>query len=191
MSFFPTRAAQIRALDVGAVAHDGAVAAPFDEAERQRITVDTTFADQTGSARDLRGASDDLKVRAQIEKDAPAAGGVVDRAVPLARDGRGDDPLVQVAMMRMHGFVRPPMRHVEVVGDHARARAKLCKEFGAEADVEAGQKIKDDDGGGPEVELKEKKHRVEDALSATRAAVEEGIVPGGGVVLAQAATAIE
>ena len=38
-------------------------------------------------------------------------------------------------------------------------------------------------GAATEVELKERKHRVEDALSATRAAVEEGIVPGGGVAL--------
>jgi chaperonin GroEL len=42
-------------------------------------------------------------------------------------------------------------------------------------------------GAGTEVELKEKKHRVEDALSATRAAVEEGIVPGGGVALLNSA----
>jgi chaperonin GroEL len=41
-------------------------------------------------------------------------------------------------------------------------------------------------GAATEVELKEKKHRVEDALSATRAAIEEGIVPGGGVALIQA-----
>ncbi len=41
-------------------------------------------------------------------------------------------------------------------------------------------------GAATEVELKEKKHRVEDALSATRAAVEEGIVPGGGVALVNA-----
>jgi len=41
-------------------------------------------------------------------------------------------------------------------------------------------------GAATEVELKEKKHRVEDALSATRAAVEEGIVPGGGVTLINA-----
>jgi chaperonin GroEL len=41
-------------------------------------------------------------------------------------------------------------------------------------------------GGATEVELKEKKNRVEDALSATRAAVEEGIVPGGGVALVRA-----
>ncbi len=46
-------------------------------------------------------------------------------------------------------------------------------------------------GAGTEVELKEKKHRVEDALSATRAAVEEGIVPGGGVALINAVPALD
>ena len=46
-------------------------------------------------------------------------------------------------------------------------------------------------GAATEVELKEKKHRVEDALSATRAAVEEGIVPGGGVALINALPALE
>ena len=46
-------------------------------------------------------------------------------------------------------------------------------------------------GAGTEVELKEKKHRVEDALSATRAAVEEGIVPGGGVALLNAISALD
>jgi chaperonin GroEL len=46
-------------------------------------------------------------------------------------------------------------------------------------------------GAGTEVELKEKKHRVEDALSATRAAVEEGIVPGGGVALLNALEALD
>ena len=46
-------------------------------------------------------------------------------------------------------------------------------------------------GAATEVELKEKKHRVEDALSATRAAVEEGIVPGGGVALLNAIHAVE
>jgi chaperonin GroEL len=45
-------------------------------------------------------------------------------------------------------------------------------------------------GAGTEVELKEKKHRVEDALSATRAAVEEGIVPGGGVALINAVSSL-
>src|SRR5690606_3636184 len=45
-------------------------------------------------------------------------------------------------------------------------------------------------GAATEVELKEKKARVEDALHATRAAVEEGIVPGGGVALLRAKTAV-
>ena len=46
-------------------------------------------------------------------------------------------------------------------------------------------------GAATEVELKEKKHRVEDALSATRAAIEEGVIPGGGVALVQAATEMD
>jgi len=46
-------------------------------------------------------------------------------------------------------------------------------------------------GAATEVELKEKKHRIEDAIQATRAAVEEGIVPGGGVALLRAQQAIE
>ncbi len=46
-------------------------------------------------------------------------------------------------------------------------------------------------GAATEVELKEKKHRVEDALSATRAAVEEGIVPGGGITLLRVIPVIE
>ena len=46
-------------------------------------------------------------------------------------------------------------------------------------------------GAATETELKEKKHRVEDALSATRAAVEEGIVPGGGVALINALVALD
>lgn len=46
-------------------------------------------------------------------------------------------------------------------------------------------------GAATEVELKEKKHRIEDAVQATKAAVEEGIVPGGGVALVQAGKALE
>ncbi len=46
-------------------------------------------------------------------------------------------------------------------------------------------------GAATEIELKEKKHRIEDALNATRAAVEEGIVPGGGVALLLAAKVLE
>jgi len=41
-------------------------------------------------------------------------------------------------------------------------------------------------GAATEVELKEKKHRIEDAVSTTKAAIEEGVVPGGGVALLRA-----
>jgi chaperonin GroEL len=46
-------------------------------------------------------------------------------------------------------------------------------------------------GAATETEMKEKKARVEDALNATRAAVEEGIVPGGGVALVRTIAALE
>ena len=46
-------------------------------------------------------------------------------------------------------------------------------------------------GAATEVELKEKKHRIEDAVSATRAAIEEGIVAGGGAALIHAAKAVD
>jgi len=46
-------------------------------------------------------------------------------------------------------------------------------------------------GAATEVELKEKKHRIEDAVSATRAAIEEGVIPGGGSALVHAAAALE
>ncbi|MCA9384082.1 MAG: chaperonin GroEL [Candidatus Magasanikbacteria bacterium] len=46
-------------------------------------------------------------------------------------------------------------------------------------------------GAATEVEMKEKKHRIEDAIAATKAAIEEGIVPGGGTALLRAATALD
>ena len=46
-------------------------------------------------------------------------------------------------------------------------------------------------GAATEVELKEKKHRIEDAVSTTKAAIEEGVVPGGGVALVRSLTAVE
>ncbi len=67
--------------------------------------------------------------------------------------------------------------------DKEKLQERLAKLSGGVAIIKVGA--------GTEVELKEKKHRVEDALSATRAAVEEGIVPGGGVVLINAASAID
>ncbi|MFQ6016350.1 MAG: chaperonin GroEL, partial [Anaerolineae bacterium] len=67
--------------------------------------------------------------------------------------------------------------------DKEKLQERLAKLAGGVAVIKVGAAT--------EVELKEKKHRVEDALSATRAAVEEGIVPGGGVVLVNAVSALD
>jgi chaperonin GroEL len=67
--------------------------------------------------------------------------------------------------------------------DREKLQERLAKLSGGVAIIRVGAAT--------ETELKEKKHRVEDALSATRAAVEEGIVPGGGVALVNAIKALE
>ncbi len=74
---------------------------------------------------------------------------------------------------------------IRAVGDEAKSdwdKEKAQERLGKLAGSVAVIKV----GAATEVELKEKKHRVEDALSATRAAVEEGIVPGGGIALINA-----
>jgi chaperonin GroEL len=67
--------------------------------------------------------------------------------------------------------------------DREKLQERLAKLSGGVAVIKVGAST--------ETELKEKKHRYEDALSATRAAVEEGIVPGGGVTLLAAAKALD
>lgn len=66
--------------------------------------------------------------------------------------------------------------------DREKLQERLAKLAGGVAVVKVGAAT--------ETEMKEKKHRVEDALQATRAALEEGIVPGGGIALLQAANAV-
>ena len=67
--------------------------------------------------------------------------------------------------------------------DREKLQERLAKLAGGVAVIQAGAPT--------ETELKEKKHRIEDALSATRAAVEEGIVPGGGVALLRCQPALD
>jgi chaperonin GroEL len=67
--------------------------------------------------------------------------------------------------------------------DREKLQERLAKLAGGVAVINVGAAT--------ETELKEKKHRVEDALSATRAAIEEGIIPGGGVTLAQIVPILE
>jgi chaperonin GroEL len=86
-------------------------------------------------------------------------------------EGRGSEDAIQGRIKQIKTQVG------ETTSDYDREKLqeRLAKLAGGVAIIKVGA--------GTEVELKEKKHRVEDALSATRAAVEEGIVPGGGVAL--------
>jgi chaperonin GroEL len=94
-------------------------------------------------------------------------------------EGHGNQDEIQSRVKAIKGQVD------ETTSDYDREKLqeRLAKLSGGVAVVKVGAAT--------EVELKEKKHRVEDALSATRAAIEEGIVPGGGVALITAATALD
>jgi chaperonin GroEL len=93
-------------------------------------------------------------------------------------DGAGDPEAIK-------GRIKQIKSEIETTDsdfDREKLQERLAKLSGGVAVVKVGAAT--------ETEMKEKKHRVEDALQATRAALEEGIVPGGGVALLQAADAI-
>ncbi len=92
--------------------------------------------------------------------------------------GRGDDEAIKARVAQ----IRVEIENSTSDYDREKLQERLAKLAGGVAIIRVGA--------GTEVELKEKKHRVEDALSATRAAVEEGIVPGGGVTLLSAAESL-
>ena len=79
--------------------------------------------------------------------------------------------------------IKTEMDHSTSDYDREKLQERLAKLAGGVAIIRVGAAT--------ETELKEKKHRVEDALSATRAAVEEGIVPGGGVALLNALSVLD
>jgi chaperonin GroEL len=94
-------------------------------------------------------------------------------------DGAGDQGVIK-------GRIEEIRREIELSDsdyDREKLQERLAKLSGGVAIIRVGAAT--------ETELKEKKHRVEDALSATRAAVEEGIVPGGGVALLNAIFALD
>jgi chaperonin GroEL len=80
------------------------------------------------------------------------------------------------------GQIRREIDETESDWDREKLQERLAKLAGGVAVVKVGAAT--------EVELKEKKHRIEDALSATRAAIEEGVVPGGGTALLRARAAL-
>jgi chaperonin GroEL len=93
--------------------------------------------------------------------------------------GRGTDSDIQGRMEQIKVEIETSTSDY----DREKLQERLAKLAGGVAIIRVGAAT--------ETELKEKKHRVEDALSATRAAVEEGIVPGGGVALINAIAALD
>ena len=89
-------------------------------------------------------------------------------------EGKGDPKQIEARVQQ----VRVSMEDAKSDWDKEKAQERLGKLAGSVAVIKVGAAT--------EVELKEKKHRVEDAIQATRAAVEEGIVPGGGVAFINA-----
>jgi chaperonin GroEL len=94
-------------------------------------------------------------------------------------EGKGDQAAIDGRMKQIKAQIE------ETTSDYDREKLqeRLAKLAGGVAIIKVGA--------GTEVELKEKKHRVEDALSATRSALEEGLVPGGGVALLNAQKALD
>ena len=94
-------------------------------------------------------------------------------------DGAGDATAIKGRINQ----IKAEVENTDSDFDREKLQERLAKLSGGVAVVKVGAAT--------ETEMKEKKHRVEDALQATRAALEEGIVPGGGVALLQASSAVK
>src|SRR3989441_107684 len=104
---------------------------------------------------------------------------VIDKDSTTIIDGAGDKEAIK-------GRIKQIKSEIETTDsdfDREKLQERLAKLAGGVAVVKVGAAT--------ETEMKEKKHRVEDALQATRAALEEGIVPGGGVALLQATSSVK
>src|SRR5215217_8011300 len=104
---------------------------------------------------------------------------VVDKDATTIIDGNGDSEQIKARIKQLKSEIET----TDSDFDREKLQERLAKLAGGVAVIKVGAAT--------ETEMKEKKHRVEDALQATRAALEEGIVPGGGVALLNAASAIE
>jgi chaperonin GroEL len=115
----------------------------------------------------------------QLDQLGKARRVVVSKDTTTIIDGAGDSEQIK-------GRIKQIKSEVETTDsdfDREKLQERLAKLAGGVAVVKVGAAT--------ETEMKEKKHRVEDALQATRAALEEGIVPGGGVALLNAQDAIK
>jgi chaperonin GroEL len=104
---------------------------------------------------------------------------VADKDNTTIVEGKGSEEAIQARIKQIKAQIEETTSDY----DKEKLQERLAKLAGGVAVIKVGAAT--------EVELKEKKHRVEDALSATRAAVEEGILPGGGVALINAAPALD
>ena len=94
-------------------------------------------------------------------------------------EGDGESAAIQARIQQIRALINDTTSDY----DREKLQERLAKLAGGVGVIKVGAAT--------EVELKEKKHRVEDALSATRAAIEEGVVPGGGAVLVAALPALD
>ena len=94
-------------------------------------------------------------------------------------DGKGDKAAIDARIAQ----IRKTLDMTDSEFDREKLQERLAKLSGGIGVIRVGAAT--------EVEMKEKKHRIEDAVAATKAAVEEGIVPGGGVALLRALPALE
>jgi chaperonin GroEL len=104
---------------------------------------------------------------------------VVDKDSTTIIDGAGDTEAIKARIKQLKAEIET----TDSDFDREKLQERLAKLAGGVAVIKVGAAT--------ETEMKEKKHRVEDAVQATRAALEEGIVPGGGVALLNAASAIK
>jgi len=104
---------------------------------------------------------------------------VVDKDSTTIIDGAGDTDAIKARIKQL----KAEIEDTDSDFDREKLQERLAKLSGGVAVIKVGAAT--------ETEMKEKKHRVEDAVQATRAALEEGIVPGGGVALLNAVSAVE
>ena len=104
---------------------------------------------------------------------------VIDKDSTTIIDGAGESEAIKGRIKQL----KAEIENTDSDFDREKLQERLAKLAGGVAVVKVGAAT--------ETEMKEKKHRVEDALQATRAALEEGIVPGGGVALLNAVAAIK
>ena len=116
---------------------------------------------------------------AQIEDLGSARRVVANKDETTVVEGKGSAEAIQARIKQLKAQIE------ETTSDYDREKLqeRMAKLSGGVAVIKVGAAT--------EMELKERKHRVEDALSATRAAVEEGVVPGGGVALVNAVAGLD